>query len=213
LRSNPETSWLQDVLAAAVRWYDARPAGAASRWIEGDDMRKVLLILGQLSDSDVAWLARAGSRVRLQPGTELIRQDTRIDAIYIILEGSMSVWTGGMKLADVGVGDIIGEMSMLDSSLTAASVRVEQTSLVLVVPKSILQVKLTEDAPFAGRFYKSLALFLAERMRYAIRRMGYGKDAAMSAIDADDETAGEVLDNVHPAEARIDRMLKHLSGA
>jgi CRP-like cAMP-binding protein len=175
-------------------------------------MRKVLLILGQLSDSDAAWLARAGSRVRLQPGTELIRQGTRIDAIYIILEGAMSVWTGGMKLADVGVGDIIGEMSMLDSSLTAASVRVEQTSLVLVVPKSVLKIKLDEDAPFAGRFYKALALFLADRMRNAIRRMGYGKDAPMAGDDDADEMVGEVLDNVHLAGARFERMLKQLAG-
>lgn len=73
-------------------------------------MRKVLFILGQLSDSDAAWLANHGTRQRLSAGTELIREGTHIDTIYIILEGSMSVVSAnGMKLAEVGSGDILGE--------------------------------------------------------------------------------------------------------
>ena len=36
-------------------------------------MRKVLYILGQLSDSDVDWLARSGKRVKHAKGAELIK--------------------------------------------------------------------------------------------------------------------------------------------
>lgn len=177
-------------------------------------MRKVLFILGQLSDADAAWLARVGSRRRVAPGAELIRQGTRIDTIYIVLEGALSVLTGnGVKLAEIGSGDILGEMSLVDSGLTAASVRVDQPALVLAVPKAILQDKLNTDAQFAARFYRALSLFLADRMRNTIRRMGYGKDEpAPQAQTETDELDTDVLDRVHLAGARFERMLKQLAG-
>ena len=176
-------------------------------------MRKVLFILGQLSDEDVVWLARNGRRQRVAAGTELIRQGTRIDTIYIVLEGSMSVLTAsGVKLAEVASGDILGEMSMVDSGLTAASVRVDQDAAVLTVSRQVLQDKLNVDAPFAARFYRALSLFLADRMRNTIRRMGYGKDEPGAAQPADaDELDPDVLDRVHLAGARFERMLKQLA--
>jgi len=177
-------------------------------------MRKVLFILGQLSDSDAAWLASHGQRQQLAAGTDLIREGTHIDTIYIILEGSMSVVTeSGMKLADVMSGDILGEMSLVDSSLTAASVRVDQAAVVLAVPKQVLQSKLDTDAQFAARFYRALCLFMANRMRSTIRRMGYGKVETSPAQEVDpDELDTDVLGRVHLAGARFERMLKQLAG-
>lgn len=175
-------------------------------------MRKVIFILGQLTDSDVDWFANNGKREKVPQGTELIRHGTRIDIVYIVLEGSMRVVTGrGVQLARIAAGDILGEMSLVDSSLTAASVLVEQDSWVLAVPKQLLVEKLKQDVGFAARFYRALALFLADRMRNTIRRMGYGDDDAAAADTDADELEGDVLDNVHLAGARFERMLKKLA--
>jgi CRP-like cAMP-binding protein len=178
-------------------------------------MRKVLFILGQLTDSDVEWLSNHGKRTRVSRGTELIKYGTRIDIVYVILDGLMEVRTNrGMLLAHVAAGDILGEMSLVDSSPTAASVVAEQDSWVLAVPKQILVDKLKEDIGFASRFYRALALFLADRMRNTIQRMGYGGDDAAGeapAVDSD-ELDADVLDNVHLAGARFERMLKKLQG-
>lgn len=173
-------------------------------------MRKVLIILGQLTDSDVEWLANSGQRIKVPRGTELIRQGTRIGSIYIVLDGLMRVVTAqGVLLARVSAGDILGEMSLVDSSPTAASVLVEQDSSVLMVSKQKLVDKLKDDIGFAARFYRALALFLAGRMRNTIQRMGYGEagEPELDAVDAD-ELEAEVLDNVHLAGARFDRLLK-----
>lgn len=176
-------------------------------------MRKVLFILGQLTDADAEWLANHGQRLKVPKGTELIKQGTRIDTVYIILDGAMGVMTArGARLAQVSSGDILGEMSLVDSSLTSASVVVEQDSTVLAVSKLQLTAKLKEDVGFAARFYRALALFLADRMRNTISRMGYGKDEpADSAQSEDGELDADVLDNVHLAGARFDRMLKKLT--
>ncbi|CAK0767692.1 Cyclic nucleotide-binding protein [Gammaproteobacteria bacterium] len=177
-------------------------------------MRKVLLILGQLSDTDVSWLARNGRTQKFAAGMELIRQGTRIDTIYIILEGVMSVTiASGIKLAEVGSGDILGEMSLVDSAPTVASVRVEQDSTVLAISKSVLQQKLTGDFAFASRFYRALAMFLADRMRNTIRTMGYSTEQELASDQpSPDELDPNVLDNVFLGGSRFERMLKQLAG-
>jgi CRP-like cAMP-binding protein len=177
-------------------------------------MRKVLFILGQLNDSDVEWLSTVGERKRIARGTELIREGSDLDTVYLILEGEMSVWTGGrIKLATVASGDILGEMSLVDSSKTSASVKCETEALVLAISKAKLSVRLKTDVGFASRFYKALALFLADRMRNTIRRMGYGNlqdEPPRDEMDID-ELDSEVLDNVHLAGARFERILQKLA--
>lgn len=178
-------------------------------------MRKVLFILGQLNDSDVEWLSNVGERRKVPPGTELIKEGTNLDTVYLILDGQMSVWAGRkVKLANVGSGDILGEMSLVDSSKTSASIKCDTESLVLAISKVKLSDRLKTDVGFAARFYKALALFLADRMRNTIRRMGYGKledEPARDDMDLD-ELDVEVLDNVHLAGARFERILKRLAG-
>ena len=176
-------------------------------------MRKVLFILGQLNDSDVEWLSTVGDRRKVAPGTELIREATNLETVYLILDGQMSVWAGSVKIAMVGSGDILGEMSLVDSSKTSASIKADTDSVVLAIPKTQLRQRLEGDIGFAARFYKALALFLADRMRNTIKRMGYGKLAEEpDRDDLDlDELDPAVLDNVHLAGARFERILKKLS--
>lgn len=177
-------------------------------------MRKVLFILGQLNDSDVEWLSTVGSRRTVPTGEVLIKEGVHLDTVYLILEGQMSVTTGGVMLAKVASGDILGEMSMVDSSRTSASVVCDSNATVLAIPKTILDKRLKSDSEFAARFYKALALFLADRMRNTIRHLGYGKLSDEPARDEDaldlDELDIEVLDNVHLAGARFERILKKL---
>ncbi len=173
-------------------------------------MRKVLFVLGQLSDTDVEWLANNGIRERIPKGTMLIKSGTRIEDLYIVLDGNMKVLApNGTLLGEVASGDILGEMSFIESGKTVASVRVEEDSRVLKLSGRAVTRKLTEDVPFAARFYRALAVFLADRMRNTIRNLGFGSVDSQSEID---ELDTNVLDNVHLAGARFERMLKKLAG-
>jgi CRP-like cAMP-binding protein len=178
-------------------------------------MRKVLFILGQLNDSDVEWLATVGERRQIAPGTELIHEGTDIDAVYIILDGQMSVWVRGhLRIATATTGDILGEMSLIDAGRTSASLKCERESIVLAVPKAVLSRRLETDVGFAARFYKAIALCLADRMRSVVKRMGYGELEDEPAVDPPDrdELEATVLDSVHLAGARFERMLRKLLG-
>jgi CRP/FNR family cyclic AMP-dependent transcriptional regulator len=178
-------------------------------------MRKVLVILGQLSDGDVEWLATAGTREKVAAGRVLIEEGQPISSMYILLDGHMTVSLKGIgNVATLASGEIMGEMSMVDSRPPSASVTAASDCLVLSISKDALQRKLDADVAFAARFYKAIATFLSDRLRGTVRRLGYGDSGA--SLDEDVELDGEldlnVLDSVHLAGARFERMLKRLMG-
>lgn len=171
-------------------------------------MRKVLFIFSVLSDSDVEWLAATGERMHLDPGMVLIPVGARLDSVYFVLEGRLAVKTpSGEVISVLESGEIIGEMSLVDPAPTVVSVEVTAQTTLLRLADSVVRQKLAADTAFAARFYRALCVFLAHRMRNATQRIGHGARA-----DARDELNEELLDNVHLAGARFDRMLKRLAG-
>lgn len=177
-------------------------------------MRKVLYILGELSDLDVDWMIANGRKEDLPAGRNLIQEGKPVGALYIVLDGTLSVLIGTREMARLGTGEIVGEMSFIDARPPSATVRAVEPSAVLAIPRRQLEAKLRQDTGFAARFYRALATFLSDRLRSTTSRLGYGDSAPSQAdLDAADELDPNVLDSVHMAGARFDRMLKRLLGA
>lgn len=169
-------------------------------------MRKVLYIMGQLSDSDVDWLASEGSRIKVRKGDVLIKARAHPDALYIVLDGSLSVSTEhGEVINSIGCGEILGEMSFVDSSPASATVIASEDAIALAIKKEVLQKKIDEDFAFSSRFYKAISIFLADRLR---KQMGLSTESELE----EDELDESVLDSVYLAGTRFERMLKKLMG-
>src|SRR6476660_2539667 len=129
-------------------------------------MRKALYIFGLLTDSDIDWIARIGTRRRTRDGETRIERGKPIDSIVLVLEGGLLVVMQDLGVvARRGVGDILGEMSMVDSAPPSATVVAEGECLVLLLNKNSLRRKLASDLAFGSRFYRALAIFLADRLR------------------------------------------------
>jgi CRP/FNR family cyclic AMP-dependent transcriptional regulator len=174
-------------------------------------MRKVLFIFSVLTDGDVEWLAQSGERLQLEPGTVLIPLGSRVDNLYFVLEGRLAIKTkSGDPIALLESGEIIGEMSLVDPAPTTVSAEAVAETTLLRLPDALVREKLAADLGFASRFYRALCVFLADRMRHTTQRMGYG--TASADDDARDELNDDLLDNVHLAGARFDRMLRRLAG-
>jgi CRP-like cAMP-binding protein len=175
-------------------------------------MRKALFILGQLSDVDVEWIAHNGERRRLSDGEVIVREGEPLDALFITLDGQLSVTLrDGQEVARLGVGEVVGEIAFVDSTPPSATVTAVGNALVLSLAKTALQRRLTADPEFAARFYRALAIFLADRLRATTRRLGYG---GRGDLDSDavleDEIDISVLDNVSQAGERFTRLLQTL---
>ena len=162
-------------------------------------------ILAQLSDSDIAWIARRSTRKVLPAGTEMIRQGELSDVIYFIVDGEAAVIVEGVgEVARLGGGDIIGEISMLDDHEATASVTTHEISTVLLLRKDLLEVKLEEDLAFAARFYHAIALFCADRLRHTLQRI----DRVIETMDSADGGFGRGADGdqARIAAARIEQL-------
>jgi CRP-like cAMP-binding protein len=174
-------------------------------------VRKVLFIFSVLTDADVEWLGEVGERVHADTGTTLIPIGSRLDYLYFVLDGQLAIKTrGGDVIARLESGEIVGEMSLVDPAPATVNVEVSADCTLLRIPDGVVRERLSTDQAFAARFYRALCVFLADRMRHTTQLMGYGK--AGDDRHARDELNEVLLDSVHLAGARFDRMLKRLAG-
>ena len=179
-------------------------------------MKKVLFILGELDDDDIDWVIETAVRQDIVAGTVLIREGHPIDTLYILLEGTLSVSVAAMgdrEIAQLSSGDVVGEMSFIDTRPPSATVTATQPSLVLSLPREQLATKLRQDVGFASRFYRALAIFLSNRLRVTVNQLGYGSNNQfeMTVLTRDDLTR-DAKDNVALAETRLDWLLRRLKG-
>jgi CRP-like cAMP-binding protein len=172
-------------------------------------MRKVLYIMGILDDVDVEWLASSGTHRFLEAGTVLVREGVPIDAFYIVLEGQLSVFSRRLnrEIASLSCGEMLGEISFVDSRPPSADVVAAGDSYVLEINRGVLNGKLGEDTGFAARFYRAVATFLADRLRTTVGQMGY--EASKVAPEGDD-LDDEWMENISFAASRFDQLLRKL---
>jgi CRP/FNR family cyclic AMP-dependent transcriptional regulator len=169
-------------------------------------VRKVLSILGQLSDSDVEWMVQRGQKLGCAAGEILIRTGQRPTQLYFLLEGEVVVTLpNGAELARLGVGEILGEMSLVDKVPPTASVTATRQTTFLAVGQELLHQKMEADPLFAAHMYRAIACFLSMRMRSTISNLGFGK--VDQTLDDEIEIDEEILDKLHLAGARFERML------
>jgi CRP/FNR family cyclic AMP-dependent transcriptional regulator len=171
-------------------------------------MRKALYLMGILDDSDTEWLTDHGSRQFVSKGTTLIDEGQPIDSLYIILDGQFSVMSGQQSVATLYAGEVVGEISFVDSRPPLATVIAMKNSVVLSLPRDKLLAKFERDNKFAANFYRGIATYLADRLRVTTGRLGYGRpDQDQGDVDELDD---DLMDTVSLAALRFDRMLKKL---
>ena len=179
-------------------------------------MKKVLYILGKLTDADIDWLLERGVRRDSSSGEVLITEGEPTEYLFLVISGAFEVTSKalpGKVLARLGAGEVLGELSFLDSRPPLASVTAAERSQALAVPRSELAHKLEEDPEFAARFYRALGTFLASRLRSTVNMVGYDSSQPLQDdVEYEDELDPDLLDEVSLAASRFDWMIKRLRG-
>lgn len=159
-------------------------------------MKKALYMLSEFSDQDFAWLLNAGEKLQLSPGATLIQEGEPTDSFYLVLEGALGVCLeafGGKEIARLEDGEVVGEMSFVDSHLPAATVKAIDHVTVWAVPRKQLSTHLAQDVDFAAHFYCAIATFLSDRLRDTISRLSQNTSS---------DVAGATLPTLTPQIAR-----------
>jgi CRP/FNR family transcriptional regulator, cyclic AMP receptor protein len=176
-------------------------------------MKGVFFFLGELNDQDIDWMIKQGKKQHVKLGADLVQEGKPLDKMHLILTGDFGLTVarrGPDVVAKIGVGEVVGEISFIDSRPPSGTVTARAPSEVLSLPLPVLAAKLRDDSGFAARFYRGLAMLLAHRLRAQTLRQ---TDETGSKSEAYDQLDMNVLDTVHLAGARFQRILARMQSS
>ncbi|MGD1713951.1 cyclic nucleotide-binding domain-containing protein [Hydrocoleum sp. CS-953] len=178
-------------------------------------MSKVLAILGELSDRDIDWMIANGSKEKITANTILINEGQPIDALYIVLDGTMKAYLSAVGDKEIGIiaaGEVLGEMSFVDGRLPSATVKAIEDSLVLSISKQKLNEKLEQDVLFSLRFYRAVTKFLSTRLRGTVTR--FSKHSEVVYPDSlENQNIETGVENSALARSRYETLMVRLKGS
>ncbi len=181
-------------------------------------MRNSLVILGILEDQDIEWFTRIGKKSVLPPDEILIEEGHSIESLWIVLEGSLSVTTikdTSIKLATTYPGEIVGEVSFLDSRPPSVTLIAAERTTLLEITRAELKIKLDNDHSFASRFYRAIGVCVAQRLIHltqttlTISTLGaVKKEAQDEQEDLGSLVDPDVLESMSLASRRFEYLLE-----
>ena len=140
----------------------------ASKKAYVDHLRNVPLFSG-CTNKELDRIARSGDEVKMTAGTLLADQGQTGREAFVVLEGSVSVKRNGRKVATLGPGAIVGELSLLDHGPRTATVMCDTDSTIFVISQRHF-LAVVDDVPAIGH---KLMASLAGRIR-ELDRQYYG---------------------------------------
>ena len=123
-----------------------------------------------LLSNDWNLIGASAKRVSFTLGDVIIHQGVQISDIFVIRKGSASVEMAtacsNVILALLQEGDVCGEMGFLERNVATATVVAKDVHVEAdAIPAEELHKVLDTYPGLAARFYESLALILAQRLR------------------------------------------------
>jgi CRP-like cAMP-binding protein len=121
-----------------------------------DNLRNVPLFQS-CSNKDLEKIAKAGDEVAMPAGTLIVDQGQTGREAFVVLSGTVVVRRNNKKVATLGAGTIVGELSLLDHGPRTATVTCEtDCTFLLLSQRSFLGV-VDEVPALAHKLMASLA--------------------------------------------------------
>jgi CRP/FNR family cyclic AMP-dependent transcriptional regulator len=90
-------------------------------------------VFSDLDDEELQSIAALAAEVSVPEGKELVREGDYSYDVLAIEEGTASVERDGDHVADLGPGDVVGEMGVLERSQRSATVRATSPMLLVTL--------------------------------------------------------------------------------
>jgi CRP-like cAMP-binding protein len=196
------------------------------------ELLRTVPIFSELTDEDIASLARLSSRRRYPKDQVVFFENEEGDFFFMILEGRIKVTILGddgreVILTVLGPGDFFGEMALLDNEPRSATAIAVEDSELLSLHRTDFQSVLTENRSITSALIKSLTARL-RKANHQISTLAlldvYGRVARVIAEMARDEgrrlrdgriafrraTHQEIANRIGTTRETVTRMLKDL---
>ncbi len=121
-----------------------------------EHLQKVSLF-SSFTTKELEKVAKAGDEVTIAAGTMIVDQGQTGTEAFIILSGSVSVKRNGRKIAQLGPGAIVGELSLLDHGPRTATVTCDTECEFLVIAQRRFLGVIDEVPTLSHRIMGALA--------------------------------------------------------
>lgn len=156
-----------------------------------DDTRNLLAdikLFAGLTPTQLDWVAQRAHRRVFEAGRNVMIIDQPGEVVYIILHGTVKIQIEQAErdviLSILGAGDLLGEMSLIDSVGRSASAMTLEDSLMLWMDKDTFNYMLDNFATFA----RNLVRILSARVRLSDQLI-----QALATLDVNGRVARQLL--------------------
>ena len=159
--------------------------------IRTDDTRNLLSyikLFEGLTPEQLDWVAQRAHRRNFEAGRNVMTIEQPGETVYVILHGSVKIHVEqgerDVILAILGAGDMLGEMSLIDSIGRSASAVTLETSLMLWMDKITFMYMLDNFPPVA----RNLVKIMTARVRLSDQMI-----QALATLDVNGRVARQLL--------------------
>ena len=159
--------------------------------IKRDDTRNLLAdieLFAGLIPTQLDWIAQRAHRRVFEAGRNVMTIDQPGEAVYIILHGTVKIHIEqgerDVIISIMGAGDVLGEMSLIDSIGRSASAVTLEDSLMLWMDKATFNTMLDNFPPVA----RNLVKILSSRVRFLDQLI-----QALATLDVNGRVARQLL--------------------
>lgn len=131
----------------------------------------------KLSENERQTLFNSGTVKSYKSGDMIIAEGDSVDALMFINSGNIRVTRAFLDdlnaefAGPLGPGEVVGEMSFMDGRGASASLIADGHTEILEIPRDIVFKLVDADTGFAARFFESLFLDLARKLRSTNQRV------------------------------------------
>jgi len=178
-------------------------------------------LFGSFQDSTLRTLCERCNEIYLNEKDMLFREGTKEDAMYLILQGRVVLSTRSKQIGELGPGQYIGEMSVIEETPRSASARALTEVLVMEITKMEFDEYLTAEPRALWSLMRTLSArtreylgiisddvrqmsILAHDMRNFLTPLGLVEGFLEDVV----EEPGNVRVKAESAQVNLDRLIK-----
>ena len=117
---------------------------------------QVSLFVG-VNDENLIALAESSSLLLFNAGQTILFKGATVDGLHVVISGKAGVYVRStnktsVRVAELGTGEVFGEMSIVEMGTAGATIKAEESgAVVLMIPQESFRHVLQQDEAFAVR--------------------------------------------------------------
>lgn len=124
-----------------------------------------LPLFAGFTPEQVLRLTQGATLIDSDAGHLMIRRETVYRSLFVVLAGTVDVYAGSRRIAELHAGDVLGEMAFLLGGTRSATVHAgEDGASILALQEAVLRKAFEAEPALSARFHSNLARILALRL-------------------------------------------------